>query len=83
MTTAATPAEKIAEVKRNYSEAELEEGKLVWQSSCAKCHKLHTPESRNVDKWERILPRMAKRSKLDDVAAGKVRAYVLAHAREQ
>ncbi len=82
-TTAATPAEKVAEVKRNYTEAQMEEGRIVWQGNCGKCHKLFTPESRDVEKWEKVLPRMVKRSKLDDTAAGKVRAYLLAHAKSE
>ncbi len=81
--TAATPAEKIAEVKRNYTEAQMEEGRVVWQGSCGKCHKLFTPESRDVEKWEKVLPRMVKRSKLGDTTAGKVRAYLLAHAKSE
>src|SRR5690606_26230761 len=81
--TPATPAEKVAEVKRNYTEAQMEEGRLVYQGSCGKCHKLFTPESRDVEKWEKVLPRMVKRSKLDDTTAGKVRAYLLAHAKPE
>lgn len=80
-TTAVTPAEKIAEVKSNYTEAQMEEGRRVYQGSCGKCHKLFTPESRGVEKWEKVLPRMVKRSKLDDAAGGMVRAYLLAHAK--
>jgi len=78
---AATPEEKVAEVKRSYTDAQLEEGKLIWQGSCKKCHALFTPESRGVEKWENVLPRMAKRAKLDDTAAAKVRAYLLTHAK--
>ncbi len=83
LTTATTSAEKVAEVKRNYTDVQMEEGRIVWQGSCGKCHKLFTPESRNVEKWEKILPRMVKRSKLDDTAAGKVRAYLLAHTQPE
>lgn len=70
----------VAEVKKNYTEAQMDEGKVVWQASCIKCHKLYEPESHSVKSWEKILPRMFKRAKLDNKQAGTVRAYILAHA---
>jgi len=76
-------AEKVAEVRRDYTEAQMEEGRLVWQSSCKKCHKLFEPDSRSVEKWERVLPRMSRKAKLDETDAGKVRAYLLAHAKPE
>jgi len=75
------PADKVAEIKKHFNEEQLEEGKTIWQGACGKCHKLFPPESRDIEKWENVLPRMAKRSKLDDTAAAKVRAYLLVHAR--
>src|SRR5690606_14882979 len=79
-TESATP-DAVAEVKKNFSEAQLEEGRLVYQNSCGKCHKLFAPESRDIEKWEKVLPRMAKRAKLDDETTGKVRAYLIVHAK--
>jgi cytochrome c5 len=76
-----TDAQKVADVKKNFTEAQMEEGKTIWQGACDKCHKLFEPESRSVDKWERVLPRMTKRSKLDDAQSAKVRAYLIAHAK--
>lgn len=80
-TSSKTPEQIVAEVKSQYSEAQMVEGKSIFQESCKKCHPLKEPETRTVDKWERILPRMSERSKLDAEQAGKVRAYVLAHAK--
>lgn len=80
-TTAKSPEEVVAEVKKNFSEDQMEEGKTIFQGSCGKCHDLHQPETRTVEKWERILPRMSQKAKLEDEQAGKVRAYVLAHAK--
>jgi cytochrome c5 len=71
---------KIAEAKSKYSEAQMEEGKSLWQASCNKCHKLYDPASRTVGKWENVLPRMVKRAKLNDEQAGMVRAYLITHA---
>ena len=71
----------VSEIKRNYTEAHMQEGMSIWEISCNKCHKLFTPESRTIAEWEGILPRMNKRSKLDDTQSGKVRAYILTHAK--
>ncbi len=76
-----TPADKVAEIRKNYTAQQLEEGKTIWQGSCDKCHKLYLPESRSVQKWENVLPRMSKRSKLSDEQAGLVRAYIIANAK--
>lgn len=79
--TAATDKAKIAEVKEKYSEEDMSLGKKLFESHCDNCHKLKVPESRSVDKWEKVLPRMVNRSKLNDKEAGQVRAYVLTHAK--
>ena len=65
----------------NYTSAELEEGKMLWESKCDRCHKLYLPESHSKARWEAILPRMSKRSKLNEDEAGKVRGYIMAHAK--
>lgn len=80
-TAAKSPEEVVAEVKKNYSEDQMEEGKTIFVGNCGKCHDLKEPETRTVEKWERILPRMSKKANLDDAQSGKVRAYVLAHAK--
>lgn len=76
-----TPEEAVADVKKNFTEAQMEEGRVIFQGKCGKCHNLHEPETRNVAKWERVLPRMSKKANLEEEQAAKVRAYVLAHAK--
>jgi cytochrome c5 len=78
---ATTPAPSTTAVEKHYSEAELAEGKTIWQEKCNKCHKLYLPESHTAAKWDPILTRMTKKAKLDDQQAGLVRAYVLANAK--
>ena len=80
-TTEKSPADVVAEVKKNYSEAQMAEGKTLWQGSCNKCHKLHDGPEYSVNKWENVLPRMFNRAKLNADNAGKVRAYLLANAK--
>ena len=76
-----SPEQKVADVKKNYTEAQMAEGKTIWQGACGKCHKLFEPGSRSVEKWENVLPRMVNRSKLNDQQAAMVRAYLLSHAK--
>jgi cytochrome c5 len=76
----ATPQNMVAEVKKNYTAAQMEQGKTIWQSHCHKCHKLYTPDSHSVTTWNNVLPRMTKRAHLDDNEAGMVRAYLIANA---
>lgn len=79
--TATTPTEKVAEVKSTFSEEDLASGHQLFESHCDRCHKLKLPETRTVDKWEKVLPRMVNLAKLNDKEAGQVRAYVLSHAK--
>lgn len=79
--TASTTSAKVDEVKSKYSEEDIASGKAVFENKCNNCHKLHLPETRNVEKWEKVLPRMVNLARLDDTQAGKVRAYVLSHAK--
>lgn len=72
---------RVAEVKRNFTPAQMEEGHVIWTNNCGKCHKLIPGNERTVDKWEAILPGMTKKARLDDVQAGKVRAYLLVNAK--
>lgn len=76
-----SPEQVVADVKKNYTEAQIEEGKSIYMAHCNKCHGYKEPESHTVNKWERVLPSMSKKAKLDEDQAGKVRAYVLAHAK--
>lgn len=80
---AMTPDEAVADVKKRYTETQMEEGNVLFRDNCAKCHKMHEPETRTVEHWEKILPRMNKKSGLNAEQGGKVRAYVLAHAKLQ
>lgn len=79
-TSEKSPADIVAEIKKNYTEAQLAEGKTLWQDNCKKCHKLHDGPDYTVKKWENVLPRMFNRAKVNDDQAGKIRAYLLAHA---
>jgi cytochrome c5 len=67
---------------KTYTPEELAEGQTIFEGNCGKCHTLFAPDSRDVAAWERILPPMSRKAELTNIQAGKVRAYVLAHARK-
>lgn len=72
---------KVAEIKKKFTDVQIQEGMTIWQGACGKCHKLFEPQSRTVAKWETILPNMSMRAKLNQDQAAKVRAYVLTNAK--
>lgn len=76
----AGPVPTSAEVKAQYSATQLDQGKMVWQNNCNKCHKLFAPESRDPEHWNKILKRMIPRAKLNASDAQLVRAYLIANA---
>lgn len=78
--TTLTEAQRVEQALARYQPADMEEGRRLWQERCVDCHKLYAPESRTVKKWDQILPRMMKRSKLTEEQAGKVRAYIITKA---
>lgn len=76
-----TKAPETPAVAKTYTPAEMEEGKTIFEGNCGKCHTLYAPETRGIASWEKILPPMSRKAELTNDQAGKVRAYVLAHAR--
>jgi hypothetical protein len=59
----------------------LPQGREIFVTQCARCHASPEVHGYSVPQWERILPRMSRRAKLDADQESAVRAYVLA-ARE-
>lgn len=75
-------APKTAEVvkpveKPSFPTTEIAEGSTLYQENCGKCHKLKTVTSYSAEEWQKIVPRMAKKAKIDASAESKVLAYVL------
>jgi cytochrome c5 len=71
----------VAEIKRNYNAAQIEEGRVIWQTSCGRCHKLYEPQTRTIATWEPVIARMIPKAKLDTEQGAKVRAYILTNAK--
>lgn len=76
-----TSSEKVAVIKKNFTGAQLEEGKAIMTASCQKCHKIKEPETRTVEKLEKVLPSMIQKANLSEKEGALVRAYMLAHAK--
>jgi mono/diheme cytochrome c family protein len=51
-------------------------GRDLYTTRCARCHTAPRPDSETADAWERILPRMASKARLDSAQAADVRLYV-------
>jgi hypothetical protein len=56
---------------------DLEQGKSIFEKSCKKCHSLKRPFTRSGEKVEAVLPKMAKKAKLDSKQEDLVRKYLL------
>jgi len=77
----AGPVPTSAEVQAQYSTTQLDQGKMIWQTHCNKCHKLFEPGSRTPEKWNSVLRIMIPRAKLNMADAQLVRAYLIANAK--
>ncbi|MQP53574.1 MULTISPECIES: cytochrome c [unclassified Flavobacterium] len=56
--------------------AELAEGKLLFESNCAKCHDLYSPKDFNAEQWKPIMLRMQKEAKISDEEREMIYAYL-------
>ncbi len=65
----------------HYTAEQLAEGKTIFTSHCAKCHKLHEPQDESIDKWNRVLPPMIRKAKLTEEQGNLVRAYIMANVK--
>jgi cytochrome c5 len=63
--------------------AEINEGKSLYEANCGKCHGLKKPASRNEEKWRQIVPRMAKKAKIDAETEAKILKYVVTMSEAQ
>lgn len=77
----ASKASDPVKTAKEYSAAQIAEGKLIFEAKCGKCHELKQPGEFTVASWEKILPPMSQKAKLNADDAGKVRAWVLINAK--
>ena len=56
--------------------AEVNSGKILFDSKCHKCHKLKTIDDYSTEEWNVILPKMAKKANLDSADESLIHQYV-------
>ena len=76
-----SPADEVAEMKAKYTAEQIAQGQALYQANCNKCHEYPKPEEHTVAKWDRVLPRMSKKSNLTADQAGLVRAWVITNCK--
>jgi cytochrome c5 len=57
--------------------AELKKGKEIFDTYCGKCHPYKNPQTKTQAQWEKIIPPMAKKAKLDANQEKLVLKYVV------
>ncbi len=57
--------------------ADLAEGKLLYENSCARCHSLYDPKDFTAEQWKPIVLRMAPKARLDEAQGQKIYNYLV------
>lgn len=65
----------------NFSEDQLNQGKILFENNCAQCHKLFEPESRDAEKWNNVLKRMIPKTDLAYEEGRLVQGYLVANSK--
>ena len=65
--------------KTKYNDANLDDldmGYKLYVKKCGGCHSMYSPKYYKNDEWEKLLPEMIERSKLNSVEELQVRKYI-------
>ncbi|HMK26676.1 MAG TPA: hypothetical protein VK483_11670 [Chitinophagaceae bacterium] len=61
---------------------EAEKGFKLYKFNCAGCHNLHKPDAYTISEWEKILPVMLGRAKINaETDATRIRNYLFAKSK--
>lgn len=77
VTPSQTDADRGSQKFQGYTFTELNEGKQIYEAHCNKCHRYKAPQTRDETKWVKIIPKMAKKAKLDSLEESLVLKYVV------
>lgn len=69
-------------VQPAWAAADLEAGKVIYETKCARCHAAKPVDDYTAARWEGILRSMVPRTKLDSVQKTQLTAYVNTHAKK-
>jgi mono/diheme cytochrome c family protein len=61
----------------------LLEGRNLYVNNCGSCHGLKSPEKRTSAEWQKILPKMQKKAKINDAKTELIRSYLLANCKTE
>lgn len=61
---------------------DLNQGRLLYKDNCGKCHLLKKPSSRTEEEWRKIVPKMAKKAKIDAQKEDLILRYVITMSRK-
>ncbi|MBS1948093.1 MAG: hypothetical protein JST47_10030 [Bacteroidetes bacterium] len=70
-------ADRGAQKFPGYTMNDLNEGKGIYEAHCNKCHKYKAPQTRDEAKWDKVIPVMARKAKLDTAQEALVLKYVV------
>lgn len=54
-------ADRVSTKYPNLMVSELKQGKVLYEQNCNACHGLKKPESRDEEKWNKVVPRMVQK----------------------
>lgn len=73
----ATP---MVDAKKVVTTTSLEEGKSLYESNCAKCHKLYDATDFSKEEWKPIVGKMQKKAHLTDEQGTMIYNYLASKA---
>lgn len=78
MTPTQADVDRVQSKYPNYSLADLNAGKLLYENNCGNCHGLKDPASRSEEKWKKVVPEMvAKVNKKSKVLSEQDQEHIL------
>jgi hypothetical protein len=61
LTPTQNDVDRVQQKFPNYTLEQLNQGKMLYEQHCNKCHGLKNPSSRSEEKWKSIVPDMSKK----------------------
>lgn len=70
-------AAPMVDAKKTEITTALAEGKTLYESNCAKCHKLYAPSDFSKEEWRPIVTQMQKKARLSDEQGNSIYNYII------
>ena len=74
---AQSDVDRVVEKFPGYTLTALNEGKTLYENNCKKCHGLKKPENFTEAQWNKIMPPMAQKAKINAEQEESIRKYVI------